>query len=208
MTQNASPGLERPPIDLISFLQASAENLPEGKVLFGHLIAALGYRSFGVAIMIFAIPMILPMPPGIPLSAGFVIAILGFQLLLGRPYLSLPKSLNEKTIDKKFLLGAYDFADRFLGWMFRLAKPRFPKITGAFALRASGIIFIILGGLMILPIPLVGNIFPAISCTIIALGLTDRDGIIFVLGILMALVTAAGLCFMSLGMISFISKLF
>lgn len=192
--------------DLISFLRESAQAFPEGEMIFGDLISTLGPRSFGVGILFFSIPMIIPMPPGIPLSAGFVITILGLQILLGRPHLSLPKWLSEKTIDRKLLLKSYDFIDRYIGWMFRLARSRLPWLTGQISLRFSGGLFITLGILMILPIPIIGNILPALSCTILALGLTDRDGLIFLLGIFTTLITIVAMYLMSIGTINVLGQ--
>jgi len=39
---------------------------------------------------------------------------------------------------------------------------------------------------MILPIPIIGNILPAFACSILALGLSDHDGLIFGLGCIIA----------------------
>ncbi|MEP3655643.1 MAG: exopolysaccharide biosynthesis protein [Litorimonas sp.] len=193
--------------DIIGFLKESAEDLLEERIVFRDLLAALGPRSFGVSILFFSIPMILPMPPGIPLSVGVVIVILGIQISLGRPHLRLPKWMNEKSIDRKLLLKAYTITDRYVGWMFRLAKYRLPRLTGPLSFRLSGGIFTVLGILMILPIPIIGNIFPAISCTIIALGLTDRDGLIFVFGLIFTTITLVAMFFMSAGAISVLERL-
>jgi len=152
--------------------------------------------------------MIIPMPPGIPLTAGFVITLLGFQILIGRPHLKLPNWLNEKSIDRKLLIKAYDFTERYIGWMFRIAKPRLHKLTGRTTLRASGGIFILLGVLMILPIPIIGNVLPALSCTILALGLIDRDGFIFLLGLLVTGLSVAAMYLMSIGAVEVLKRIF
>jgi len=77
--------------DLVDYLQDTAEGYPRGPIKFQQIVSSLGPRSFGLAILIFAVPMILPMPPGIPMAAGFVIAVFGVQLLMGRGHLWLPQ---------------------------------------------------------------------------------------------------------------------
>jgi len=194
--------------DLVDYLQLSAEGFPKGPITFEQIISSLGARSFGLAILIFAVPMILPMPPGIPMAAGFVIAIFGGQLLTGRRHLWLPTWLNEKTIERDILIKAYDLADRYLGWMFRLARPRLPQLTGRLSRRLSGLIFAVLGILMILPIPIIGNILPAFACTVLALGLTDRDGLIYMIGIIIAGLAISATILMAVGTVNILGAAF
>ncbi len=190
---------EPPTSDIIQYLRFSTNDFPEGPIKFSEIVNSLGPRSFGLAILIFAVPMILPMPPGIPMAAGFAIAIFGFQLLAGRNHLWLPSWLNEKSIDRDVLIKAYRLTEKYLGWMFRLAKARLPQLTGRMARRLSGLVFVILGVLMVLPIPIIGNIFPAFACTILALGLTDRDGLIYLFGIFCAGVAISTTILMAIG---------
>lgn len=195
-------------VDTIHSLRDIIHDIPENGTSFETLISALGHRSFGVAILFFSVPMVLPMPPGIPLSAGFVISILGVQILIGRPYLKLPTWLNQKKIDRKYLVSAYHFTEKYGGWIFRLAKYRLPHLTGPTAQRVSGGLFAFLGGLMILPIPFIGNILPALTCSIIALGLTDRDGVIFLIGIVVMIITLIAMFLMGVGTLDILDRLF
>lgn len=194
--------------DIAEYLHDSAEGFPEGPISFKQIVGSLGARSFGLAILIFSVPMILPMPPGIPMAAGFVIAIFGVQLVMGHSHLWLPQWLNQKTIDRDVLRKAYSLAERYLGWMFRLARPRLPQLTGVLARRLSGFIFLTLGVLMILPIPIIGNILPAFACTVLALGLTDRDGLIYVIGIMIAGIAISATTLMAFGTVNILSTIF
>jgi hypothetical protein len=98
-------------------------------VSVGDIVQALGPRSFGLGIMIFLIPICIPMPPGIPMAVGMI-----------------------------------------------------------------------LGFLLILPIPIVGNVLPAISGTVLALGLTDRDGLVFICGFVASMIAIAVTILMAVGM--------
>jgi len=189
-------------------LKASVLTLPEGQISFDQIVNLLGPRSFGFALLMFSVPMILPMPPGIPMAAGFVILIFGSQLLLGHPHLWLPDWVMRKTIARDRLITAYGIVEKYLGWMFHMARPRLPQLTGFTARRLSGLIFLLLGLLMILPIPIIGNILPAFACTVLALGLTDRDGLIFVTGIGVSVLAISATILMGIGAISFLNRIF
>jgi len=189
-------------------LKASILKLPEGQISFDQIVNMLGTRSFGFALLTFSVPMILPMPPGIPMAAGFAILIFGHQLLLGHSHLWLPNWIMRKIIERDRLMTAYGVVEKYLGWMFHMARPRLPQLTGSTARRLSGLIFAVLGLLMILPIPIIGNILPAFACTVLALGLTDRDGLIFVIGIGVSVLAISATILMGIGAISFLNQIF
>jgi len=113
-----------------------------------------------------------------------------------------------KTVERDTLVKAYGVVEKYLGWMFLMARPRLPQLTGPTARRLSGLIFAILGLLMILPIPIIGNILPAFACTVLALGLTDRDGLIFVIGIAVSLLAISATILMGIGAMSFFNQIF
>jgi hypothetical protein len=68
--------------------------------------------------------------------------------------------------------------------------------------------FVILGVLMILPIPFIGNILPAFACTVLALGLTDRDGLIYLSGIAIAGIAISVTILMAIGTLNVLGVLF
>ena len=173
-------------IDLLDSLRVTLDGVEDTHIRVAHIVRALGGRSFGIAILLFALPMIIPMPPGVPMTSGIVICVFAVQLILGRQHLWLPRWVAVKRIEALSLAKAYDLAERYLGWMFRLSRPRFKSFTGVVAKRVAGLLFLILGFLMILPIPIIGNILPAFACSILALGLSDHDGLIFELGCIIA----------------------
>lgn len=178
----------------------------DGKYIsVGEIVDALGPRSFGLAIMIFLIPICIPMPPGIPTIVGAIIGVLAVQLIIGRAGLWLPNRLANKQIPRSSLRHAYEFAERYLGWMFRLARPRGVMITGELGRRLSGVVFLTLGIVLILPIPIVGNILPAIAGTILALGLTDRDGLVFICGLMASAIAILATVLMAIGTWSLLS---
>lgn len=193
---------------MLDILQNATNLHPDTSIIVGDLVSSWGQRSFGLAVLVFSIPMIVPMPPGVPMIAGLVISLFGLQILFGRPYLWLPKWLRQKSINRNALLKAYTFTNLYLGWMLRLAKPRLTKLIGPKTLKISGGIFTVLGLLMVLPIPLIGNILPALSCTILATGLTERDGVVYSIGLLITVFTLGAMFLISVGTLSVLSHIF
>ena len=61
---------------------------------------------------------------------------------------------------------------------------------------------------MVLPIPLIGNILPALSCTILATGLTERDGVVYSIGLLITVFTLGAMFLISVGTLSVLSHVF
>jgi hypothetical protein len=168
-------------------------------VSVGDIVQALGPRSFGLGVMIFLIPICIPMPPGIPMIVGAILGVFAVQLIIGRDKLWLPNGLAQKRLQRSSLRKAFEFAERYLGWLFRLARPRGLMITGSLGRRLSGVIFLILGFLLILPIPIIGNVLPALAGTVLALGLTDRDGLVFICGFIASLIAIMATVLMAIG---------
>ncbi len=54
----------------------------EDRISLGQLTGLLGDRAFGLLVLIFALPNIIPMIPGVSTVSGVVIAIVGLQMLI------------------------------------------------------------------------------------------------------------------------------
>jgi hypothetical protein len=102
---------------ILDVLQNATKFPPDTSIIVSDLVSSLGQRSFGLAVLVFSIPMIVPMPPGVPMIAGFVISLFGLQILVGRPHWWLPRWLRQKSINRNALLKAYTFTNRYFEWM-------------------------------------------------------------------------------------------
>jgi hypothetical protein len=160
------------------------------RILFGDLVAAMRNRAFGVLFLLFGIPNCLPMPPGIPVICGIMVALIAAQMVMGRDQLWLPAFLASKSFKRADL---QRIVARSQGWIRRLervAKPRLHIFADARSRRIIGVVGVILGIALVLPIPLIGNIPLGIPICILGLGLVERDGGIILAGYV---ATAAGL---------------
>lgn len=202
------PYLQRNSADVIHQLQTVIAELPDGKTAFGDLVEALGNKSFALGILIFALPMVLPMPPGIPMAAGIIISMFAVQAMVSTEQLRLPRWLSRKSIEKTSLLKASQWLRTYLGWLLKLCRPRLHGVMEGFARQLAAFAFLILGILMILPIPVIGNIFPALACSILALGMLANDGVVFLLGLIISLLATLSSILMGLGAVAILERIF
>jgi hypothetical protein len=167
-------------------LREAIRKLGRDRISAGDVLDALGARAFGLTIIIVMAPVCLPMPPGVPTVAGVILSIFAVQMLLGYKAPWLPRWLRNKTIGRERLINGINDIERRLKFVERIARPRLKFLTqGAFA-RIYGLVFLILGLVLILPIPFLGNIPPALAAGVVALALAQRDGLLALIGLLVS----------------------
>jgi hypothetical protein len=172
------------------------QSFPGETLTLGDLIQALRSRSFGMTILLFAIPNIFPMPPGIPAISGAILMLLGMQMAFGLDSLWLPKKLEHRSVTRETLTR---IAERSIPWIKRFekfSKPRMTRFTTPMAARLVGVTIFIHGLVLLMPFPLLGNIPPGIACCVFGLGLVERDGLIVLLGYVASVIA---LCLTALG---------
>jgi hypothetical protein len=158
------------------------------RVTFKEVLLGLRHRAFGFTMLLFALPCCLPMPPGIPTLCGVALVLIALNLIVGRRRLWLPRSISEKSIARADLKRIVDRAGPYLQRLERICRPRLTVVTGPVGKVFVGLVVLVLGVLLILPIPFLGNIPPAAAATVIAIGLAERDGAIVLVGVLVAVV--------------------
>jgi hypothetical protein len=161
------------------------------RVSFGEILVGLRHRAFGFTMLLFALQCCLPMPPGIPTVCGIALVLIAINLILGRRRLWLPKMLAGKTIERADLRRIVARASPYLQRLERVCRPRIAIVTEPFGKALIGFVVLVLGLLLILPIPFLGNIPPGIATAIIAIGLAERDGAVVIAGLVLALLAIA-----------------
>ncbi|HBK92723.1 MAG TPA: exopolysaccharide synthesis, exod [Parvularcula sp.] len=147
-----------------------------------EIVSALGPRAFGLSVMVVMAPVCLPMPPGVPTVAGVILGFLAIQMILGFKCPWIPKPMRRLQITRTKLLKAIDALERRLKFVERLAHPRLEFLTRGFGAQAVGIALLALAFVLILPIPFLGNLPPAIAAGILGLALAQRDGLMALFG--------------------------
>lgn len=173
---------------LSQLLRKLAEDTTRDRIAVGDLLQALGDRAIGALLFIFAFPNILPVPPGTSSVLGAPLVFLAAQLTFGmRPW--LPGFISRRSMARA------DFdamIKRVVPWLERaekLLRPRIRVLTLPPLEYAVGLICLLLATVLVLPIPL-GNMLPALSISLLALGLLERDGYAIVTGLVAAAVAA------------------
>lgn len=153
------------------------------RVSVADIFRAMGDRAFGALILIFALPNIVPTPPGTSALTGAPLVFLSAQLMLGQsPW--LPKIIANRSMTRA------DFASiviRISPWLARgerMLRPRLSFLVYPPVEYLTGLLCLILSIILILPIPL-GNILPAIAICLFSFGILERDGFCVLLGTVM-----------------------
>jgi len=167
-----APGRRLP---LSAVLRQLAAEPGRERVSVQDLFAALGDRALAALLFIFAVPNIIPSPPGLSTVLGVPLLFLSTQLLLGRKAW-LPVLVARRSMARADFEG---LLSRVLPWLERaekLLKPRFSGLALPPMEYLVGLVCLTLAVILVLPIPL-GNIPPAFAIALMALGILERDGV-------------------------------
>lgn len=147
-----------------------------------ELLGFLQDRSFGMAALLFTLPAFLPLPPGLPVISGSALVLLAVQMIAGRNALWLPGWLLEKRMTRSVFARRIGRLVPVFRVVERVTRPRWTAMTGRAGRRILGGVIIILAVLMILPIPFLGNVPPALAVCVLAIALIEEDGLLLTIG--------------------------
>lgn len=176
----------------LSVLLRTLSELDVKAVTVREIIAHFGPRAFGALLFVFALPNLLPLPPGSTTLLGLPLLLFAPQLALGSQQPWLPRWLQCRSIDAAAL---QKIAGRASVWVER--AERLTTRRAAFMLEPAGtaligVVCTLLAAVLILPIPL-GNVLPSITIAVFGLSLVQRDGLLAVIGYLLASASAGAL---------------
>jgi len=143
---------------------------------------------------ILAMPFLIPVSlPFMSTALGLPMLLIGVAVILGRlPWLPdrlLDHALPSHTVQQ--VLGrAQRTAERFE----HLVKPRITALTGSPLVNSvHGVTLVVVVLLLMAPLPLVpfANTLPAIAIILLCLGIAERDGVLLLIGYLVAFVSTA-----------------
>ncbi len=162
------------------------------RISVAEIADALDARAFGLATLIFSLPSVVPMPPGVPTVVGIALLIVSVQMVIGRHELWLPGFLSKRSFSRQALVSAFEKMAPRLEAVEKIAKPRLLFMTGKIGTVLIGLVVLIMAIILILPLPPGGNFPPALACAVLGMGLAERDGVIVLVGLMAsALATAA-----------------
>lgn len=174
---------------------------PDDKVSFGQMLDALGERGFGLLLMLFAIPNLLPFPgvPGVSFVTGMAILFISVQLILAKDEPAFPGWVSEKSFSRGQLSKFIVKTNPLLRWLEKPIRPRLsPMVVGA-GERMIGVVGVIHALTLALPIPM-GNLPQAVALILLALALIELDGLMAIFGYIASIVALIWLTLVVLGL--------
>jgi hypothetical protein len=172
---------------LSQVLSAIAADPVRDAIAVNDLITLLGGRGRAGLILLFALPNVLPAPPGMSGVLGLPLLYLSFQMMLGRvPW--LPRFIGHRSVPRDRFALLVNTAAPWLARAERLLRPRWSWLVNHRAERMIGAFCLLLAAVLALPIPF-GNMLPALAISLIALGVLERDGLWVMIGTVTVLVS-------------------
>lgn len=175
----------RPPRKRLSeILTEIAADASRTDITIADLMHLIEGRARAALIFLFAVPNVLPAPPGLSGILGLPLLYLTFQMMMGRiPW--LPRIIAGRGISHASFAAMVDRVSPYLIRAEKLLRPRWGWLVNPRAEHILGAVALILAVVVTLPIPL-GNMLPAFAICLIALGVLERDGVWAALGIVAA----------------------
>ncbi|AYV45968.1 exopolysaccharide biosynthesis protein exod [Caulobacter flavus] len=173
---------------------------PRPVLTVGQMLEAFDSRAFGATLLVFGLLNCLPLPPGSSTLLSLPILLLAPQIAWGANAPWLPRKLVEKPLKRDDLRGLFRRITPVLRRLEVVTRPRLGFMFAAGGERFIGVVCTLLALVLVLPIPL-GNLAPGATVAVLALALLQRDGLLALLGYLMATASAA-LLFLSAGVVT------
>ncbi len=162
-------------------LAALATGDPEDSLTLQDILAGLSRQVFGMLLFVATLPAFIPIPGVGGAIGGPLTVLVGVHLLVGMRKLWLPGFIARRGPRRASLQAFQRMLGPWLGRLERLVKPR---MTGLIERRAAsmftGLLLVLLGILLALPIPFTNYLF-GVMLLAFALALLERDGLLMLL---------------------------
>jgi hypothetical protein len=163
-----------------TFLQDSTKD--DDKITIKELIEFLERGGFGVVMLLFSLPILIPLPPPVPTFISLPLLFFSVQMILGLNHPKLPNFLSKLSIKRKILAKIVEKSVPYINKIDKVMRPRFSFFIGPSIEKILGIFCFIFSISILLPIPLT-NLIPGIGIIIISLGLISKDGLFVFAGL-------------------------
>ena len=172
----------------------------KGSVNLERILKILSGKGRFLLVLILSLPFCLPIQvPGLSTPFGLLISLLGVRIVIDR-HVWIPNRILQKKISSSFLKNVSKKGLWVVKKLKKFVHPRYLKMChGPFAHYFNGILIIILGLILALPLPIpFSNVLSAVSIFLICFGILEDDGLFVIIGyvtsaVTMVAITAAGL---------------
>ncbi len=146
------------------------------------IVEGLKDRSFGVLMILFAVPN--AVITGISWILGAPIVLLALQFTFGRQTPWLPEFMLKQTLKQELFQSITIRVMHFLTKVERWLQPRWLWLSTRTAERILGLYLAFVAIILMAPIPF-GNALPAFGIAFISAGLIEKDGIAIAIGMVL-----------------------
>lgn len=153
------------------------------------LLEPLQRRAFGFLLILLAVPNLMPVAIGIGGVMGMGVIALGVQIAAGLDQPWLRRWLGRRTLSRAALLRLLQRIAPATRWPERGCRPRLVRLTQRPLTVLSGVVMIVLGLLLAMPLPFTNYLFGGLLLAL-AFALIERDGALL-LGIWLATLSRA-----------------
>jgi len=173
----------------LSVLLSDLKQEPRGDTVSVRALAeALHERGIAMLQLLFAAPMALPLPepPIVNLVLGLPLVLLTAQQAMGAHAIWLPRKILDLTVSREKL---NRMLDALIPWMKRLEifiRPRLGALTQGALSRLWGACGFLIALAILIPVPLFHTV-PSLGITLMAAGISMRDGVVIILGALIGM---------------------
>lgn len=164
------------PLGTRELFDALASGDGEDHLRLEDLLAGLSRQVFGMLLFVSILPAFIPIPGVGGAISGPLAILIGLQLLVGRRAPWLPKFVARRGPHRHAMARFERMLSPWLRRLERLVKPRLSllldhRVAGMF----SGLLLVLLGLLLALPIPFTNYLFGSLLL-VYAFALLERDG--------------------------------
>lgn len=153
----------------------------------GDIQACIGPRSYGPFLFLPALVEISPVGgiPGVPTLLALLVSIFCVQMALGRQRFWIPHVLRDRSLHSDKLVKGLQKVRPLVRWLDRLVRPRLGWAARGAFVRLISLACLLLAG-TVPPLELVpfASSAPFAAICLFGLGLTARDGLVVLLGLL------------------------
>lgn len=159
------------------------------RISIRDLFETMGDRATGALMLVFALPNLVPTPPGTSAILGTPLLFLAAQLAFGlKPW--LPNVIAERSMRREDFEAIVTKLRRWLTFAERMLKPRLSFLVEPPVEYFAGFVCLVMAIILTLPIPL-GNMLPALAICLFSFGILGRDGLFSLLGLVTSVISAA-----------------
>ncbi len=170
---------------LSQLLEDERAALGDDSVSIARIVEIFHERGFGALLLLFALPMALPIPvpPGVNVLLASPLLLLTAQQTMGRRVIWFPERIKDRRFSRAGFDKTLGSIIPFLKKMELLTKPRLGALTSKRAEIVTGLLGFIMALCICVPIPLT-NTVPSLGIAVMALGVLNRDGLAVITGAL------------------------